>query len=83
MQDLQKTDAQRLYEKNCSLCHGKDGKQMSSGAPDLSLSTLNLEAVLKAIEIGSPQKGMPAYGNRLKQNELISIANYVIELRNK
>lgn len=72
---------QNLYEKNCGICHGKDGKLMAAAAPDLSLSILNAADVLHFIERGSPQKGMPAYGLRLKKDELEMIRDYVMKLR--
>ena len=70
-----------LFEKNCSLCHGNDGKLMAAGAPDLTVSTLSLEATLLAIEKGSPKKGMPAYGQRFTKEELLKVRDYVIGLR--
>jgi mono/diheme cytochrome c family protein len=68
---------QLLFEKNCTLCHGKDGKLKASGALDLSISKLSPEETLLAIINGSPQKGMPAYGARLKQEELNQLRDYV------
>lgn len=70
-----------LFEKNCSLCHGNDGKLMAAGAPDLSVSVLDKEAALTAIEKGSQQKGMPAYENRFSKEDLLAIRDYIFELR--
>lgn len=33
-------DGKALYEANCKLCHGNDGKAMLSGAPDLTATAL-------------------------------------------
>jgi mono/diheme cytochrome c family protein len=79
--DSSAVGGQYLFEKNCGLCHGKDGKLMAAAAPDLSLSKLNAVDVLYFIERGSPQKGMPAYGLRLKKDELEMIRDYVLKLR--
>jgi mono/diheme cytochrome c family protein len=70
-----------LFEKNCSICHGNDGKLMAAGAPDLTKSILSPEATLSAIELGSPQKGMPAYGKRLGKEELEKLRDYVLNFR--
>lgn len=70
-----------LFEQNCSLCHGNDGKLMAAGAPDLSVSVLDKDAALIAIEKGSPQKGMPAYANRFSKEDLLAIRDYIFELR--
>ncbi len=70
-----------LFEQNCSLCHGNDGKLMAAGAPDLSVSVIDKDAALLAIEKGSPQKGMPAYANRFSKEDLLAIRDYIFELR--
>jgi mono/diheme cytochrome c family protein len=70
-----------LFEQNCSLCHGNDGKLMAAGAPDLSVSVIDKDAALIAIEKGSPQKGMPAYANRFSKEDLLAIRDYIFELR--
>lgn len=76
-----KLSGQSLFEENCSLCHGNDGKLMAAGAPDLTKSILSPEATLSAIELGSPQKGMPAYGKRLGKEELEKLRDYVLNFR--
>jgi len=58
-----------IFEKNCSLCHGNDGKLMAAGAPDLSISVLDKEAALIAIEKGSQQKGLQAMETRFRKEE--------------
>ena len=72
-----------MFENNCSVCHGNDGKLKAAGSPDLTASVLNKDEVLKAIETGSPKKGMPAYGQRFKKDELENISDYVMNLREK
>ena len=76
-----KLSGQSLFEENCTICHGSDGKLMAAGAPDLTKSILSPEATLSAIELGSPQKGMPAYGKRLGKEELEKLRDYVLNFR--
>ena len=76
-----KLSGQSLFEENCTLCHGNDGKLMAAGAPDLTKSILSPEATLSAIKLGSPQKGMPAYGKRLEKEELEKLRDYVLNFR--
>ena len=76
-----KNAGKNLYEQNCVICHGKDGKLKVAAAKDLSESTLSKELVIQAIQKGSPQKGMPPYENRLKPNEIEEISEYVLKLR--
>ncbi len=76
-----KSIGQNLYEQNCVICHGKDGKLKASSSKDLSESVLSKELVIQAIQKGSPQGGMPSYENRLKPNEIEEISEYVLKLR--
>jgi uncharacterized membrane protein SirB2 len=42
-------DGKSLYEMNCSLCHGADGKLGAVGAKDLHLSTLDVAGIREVI----------------------------------
>jgi len=70
-----------IYTKNCVMCHGNDGKLNAMKAKDLSISVLSSELTKQAIEKGSPEKGMPAYGPRLSAEELNTLTEYVLQLR--
>ncbi|MCE3225499.1 MAG: cytochrome c, mono- and diheme variant family [Bacteroidetes bacterium] len=39
------TTPKGLYEKNCKLCHGDDGKLGAAGAKDLTATTLDVNAI--------------------------------------
>ena len=74
-------DALELYNKNCKLCHGSDGKRNLSGAKDLSISILSDEEAFQMIEKGSPERGMRAYGNTLSEVEINALVDYIKQLR--
>jgi uncharacterized membrane protein SirB2 len=62
-----------LYEVNCKLCHGSDGKLGASGAKDLTATVLDLEGIKEIIIHG---KGlMPAA--QVTGEQAVAIAEYV------
>lgn len=67
------------YAKNCSKCHGDDGKLMLAGAKDLSASKLSIDEVMAIIRAG--KGAMPPYGSMLTESELQQTADFVMTLR--
>jgi len=73
------TDGQDLFEKNCKLCHGKDGKKMLAGAPDLSLSEMTKAQRMDIIANG---KGtMTPFRDRLSPEQVEAVADYLEKLK--
>jgi mono/diheme cytochrome c family protein len=62
-----------LYEANCGLCHGSDGKLGAAGAKDLTATTLDLEGI-KAIILNG-KGAMPAA--QVTSEQAAIIAEYV------
>ena len=64
-----------LYDQKCAICHGRDGKLMVGGAPDLTQSKLSLEERIALITNGKntmpPQKGI------LSEEQIEALAKYV------
>lgn len=58
-QTEEKPTAARLYEMNCAVCHGADGKLGNSGAYDLTQSTSSDREVRKIILEG--KNAMPPF----------------------
>jgi mono/diheme cytochrome c family protein len=71
-----KPDGKALYEQNCSICHGDDGKLGSAGAKDLSISTMTLEQRMAIILNG--KGGMAPFGDdMINEEQRKAIAEYL------
>jgi cytochrome c oxidase cbb3-type subunit 3 len=72
-----------IFQTNCVSCHGRDGSGIT--APNMTdesyLLVKSLEDVPKTVTNGSVAKGMPAWGGRLNQNEVVLVSAYVASLR--
>lgn len=66
-------DGKALYEANCNVCHGADGKLGMAGAKDLSASALDLAAMKEVILHG--KGAMPA--STLNDEQVQAVAEYV------
>jgi mono/diheme cytochrome c family protein len=73
-----------LYNKKCSMCHGKDGvaKKMAEGSSNLNdaewQKTTSVEAIAKTTAEGKGK--MPKYQDKLTEDEIKAIAEYVLTL---
>ena len=73
--EIAATDGKSLYEMNCKLCHGSDGKLGASGAKDLTIAELDVTGIKEIILNG---KGlMPA--SQVNEEQAAAIAEYVNE----
>lgn len=73
------TDGKSLFEANCQLCHGTDGKAGVGGAADLSASKLDHET-MKAI-VKSGRNTMTGFEGRLNDSEMDAVTRYAETLR--
>lgn len=74
-------NGKQLYEDNCSICHGGDGKLGVNGAKDLSASTMSMEEALSVIENG---KGtMTPFRELMNEEERKEVGKYIQELKIK
>jgi uncharacterized membrane protein SirB2 len=66
-------DAKTLYEANCKLCHGSDGKLGISGASDLSATSLDTDGIKNVIIRGkNMMQPIP-----VSEDQAAAIAEYV------
>lgn len=73
-----------LYEMNCALCHGTDGKLGLSGAKDLTQSVLTQKEKKAVIINGSQNKTMLPFGKinggPLNNEEVDKVLKYINQL---
>ncbi|BCR03412.1 c-type cytochrome [Desulfuromonas versatilis] len=74
-------DAAELYAGNCAACHGADGR--GGIGPDLGAGEYKFgkddAAILESIANGRPG-GMPAFGARLSEAQLLSLVEFLKSL---
>src|SRR5262245_43377395 len=81
---------EELFLRNCSPCHGKDGKGNTpagkkAGVKDLTISKTSPAEVEKQIIGGKidPKRktNMPAFGGKISKEEIKSLSEFVLSLR--
>lgn len=77
------TAATEVYTQKCAVCHGEKGE--GKVGPNLTdeywLHGGDIKSVFKTIKYGVPAKGMVAWGNSLKANEMQELASYILSLQ--
>lgn len=71
--EIASNDGKALYEANCKLCHGNDGKLGMAGAKDLTASVMDVAAIKEIILQG--KGAMPAAS--VNEEQANAIAEYV------
>lgn len=74
---------QSVYKANCTSCHGADGGGLVG--PNLRdeayKNVRSIEDIYEIVNNGAAAGAMPAWKNRLEQNERVLVAVYVASLR--
>jgi cytochrome c oxidase cbb3-type subunit 3 len=72
-----------VFKKNCVSCHGKEGQGLVG--PNLRdeqyKNVTDIGDILTVLEKGANAGAMPAWKNRLSDNELLLVSSYVASLR--
>lgn len=68
-----------LYQAQCVICHGDDGKANLAGAKDLTISTKTEAEVIDIIKNG--KNSMPKMGGIYNEQELKALNSYIMSLR--
>jgi cytochrome c6 len=69
---------QRLYQANCTICHGATGRAVLPGAPNFDRGDALLRpdaSVLMAIRSG--KNAMPAFQGRLDDRDIMDVIAYI------
>lgn len=74
---------QAVFAGNCTPCHGPDGGGINGPnmTDDYYKNIKQLGDLYRVISDGVVEKGMPAWKNRLQQNQRVVVAAYVATLR--
>jgi mono/diheme cytochrome c family protein len=77
---LEKLTGEEIYNSNCIICHGVNGKLSSGGATDLSSSKIGDKEMRKIIKEG--KELMPPFDYAIKDTaEMDELIAYVKSLR--
>jgi len=82
-------DGAKLFEANCSKCHGADGSGNTAvgkavGAKDLrAAEALKLTDAQIAQQIGEGKNNMPPFGDALDKGKINDLVAYVRQLQKK
>jgi mono/diheme cytochrome c family protein len=82
------TDGRVLFEASCAPCHGPNGEPtpdgIAKGVRDLTSpafrARVSRELVIRQVEHGSPNKGMPPFAGVLSPAQIDAVARYVVSL---
>jgi cytochrome c6 len=83
------SDADKLYKTNCVLCHSADGSGSSSTGKAMHAKDLRSDEVQKQsdaalAEVITKGRGkMPAFGGKIKADDVTKLVAYIRALPNK
>ena len=72
-----------IFAANCVACHNKDGSGLLGPnlTDDYYINVQKIEDIPDVVTKGRKNGAMPAWGNRLSHNEIVTVAAYVASLR--
>jgi mono/diheme cytochrome c family protein len=80
-------DGKQLYIENCQICHRDTGKGGPVTVQGKKLKPADLtgerirkrtdDDLIKGVNEGSPEDGMPAFKGKLKPDEIVAIVGYI------
>ncbi|MGV3638153.1 MAG: c-type cytochrome [Flavobacteriales bacterium] len=76
--EADKDTGRTVFNMNCALCHGRDGKAGINGAKDLTISTLKKEEMVAIVSNG--KGAMAPYKNVLSAQEIEAVVEHVRKL---
>jgi cbb3-type cytochrome c oxidase subunit III len=81
-------DGAAIFKKNCTMCHGADGKGFSAlKTPNFTdpkwQSSTKAKEMREVIKNGKKGTAMPAFGGQLKDEEISAVIAYIRSLKKK
>jgi cbb3-type cytochrome c oxidase subunit III len=81
-------DGEAVFKKNCTMCHGADGKGFPAlKTPDFTSpkwqSSIKDAGMKEVIKNGKKGTAMPAFGDKLNDGEISAVIAYIRSLKNK
>ncbi|WP_457630682.1 c-type cytochrome [Oceanithermus sp.] len=75
----QAADGAAIYAENCASCHGQEGGGLGEVFPALAgnEALADGERVVRVIVHGVPGTSMPAFGDKLSDEEVAAVASYI------
>lgn len=88
IQAADQPDAASLYKQKCSMCHGADGKGFSAlKTPNFTdpkyQKSVKDKDLADAIKDGKKGTAMPAFANKLKEDEIQALVEYIRSLNSE
>ena len=82
------SDGGDLFKQKCSMCHGVDGKGFSAlKTPDFTdpkvQASLTDKAIVETIKNGKKGTAMPAFADKLSDEQIHSLLIYIRSLKGK
>ena len=73
-------DPQAIFTASCASCHAlEDAGATATVGPNLDDSSVSVDAAVEQIANGGG--GMPAFGDRLSEEQIRALADYIVEAR--
>lgn len=73
---------QQIYNQNCLVCHGNDGRPVVPDAPDFTFGDGIITTDLTLLDILRNGKGsMPAYRGIISDEDLLNVIGYLRTLQ--
>jgi cytochrome c oxidase cbb3-type subunit 3 len=74
---------QNMFKANCATCHAPDGggKTGPNLTDDFYINVKLPEDIFRVVRDGVEPKGMPRWGKRFGESQLVLLASYVVSLR--
>jgi cytochrome c oxidase cbb3-type subunit 3 len=79
------TVGKTIFVSNCAQCHGSEGGGINGAnlTDDSYIHVKKLTDIYSTVSAGVVAKGMPAWSNRLNENQRIMVSAYVATLRGR